>query len=525
MVADCSNGGTHANVAGNGASYLIVAQLAVDQGSDAPVAYALSAYTASAGSSMASLAPAPSVVLVPPPPDLQTTLDLRLRAGERDASRPAQLSAIPSRTTSSVAAADVVPALGSVRTFQVLTDYTAPSDVWTPVTARLEYVGQDVLLYSDTRTPHAGFSAEALAEFGAYFDRILFPMDTATFGSPSDVDGNGRVIMLMSPAVNSGTPRTICLTQGYVAGFFNGRDFNAASDQHSNRGEIFYSMVADPEGAYGCVHSVAQVSGTEPAVFLHEMQHLISFVGHVVVGRGKPAASWMDEGLSLVAEELGSTYYEAKCPPPACRTSPTQLLPDSSLRFARTFMLDSYAFAADPDTVSLTLHTDHDLGTAWRGGAWALMRWLGDHMPPGFYKRLETTSGSGASAIETAVGGRNFASLFADFGLALYADSLPGMPRNTAPVFDRFSTRNTHQMWVNLLGTSAAQRLPFPISVHTVTTSGTSMRLHPGGMAFWRLDTPVDVAEETLRFSAPDGRPLAAGLHPQLAIFRLPPGQ
>ena len=522
-VVDCSNGGTRAIVAAGGANYLVVAQLATDNASGSR-SYTLSADTSTAAvAALADLAPplatAPSGVGVPG--GLQATLDLRLRARERSAGSATPLAATPalSRVQSTV------PAPGTVRTFRVLTDYTAASDVWATVTARLDYVGANVLIYTDTRTPYGGFTANALTQFGAYFDQTLFPIDTGAFGPASDVDGNGHVIMLMSPAVNAGTPSAMCLAQGFVAGFFNGQDFNGATDPNSNRGEIFYSLVADPQGAYGCPHATSEVSSVEPAVFLHEMQHLISYSQHVVLGGGKPAASWMDEGMSLVAEELGSAYYEAKCPAPACRTDPAQLLPDSSMGFARTFMLDSYAYAGNPDTVSLTVHADRDLGTAWRGGAWALMRWLGDHMPAGFYRRLETTQGSGVSAIESASGGQDFATLFGNFGLALYTDSLPGMPRNTVPVADRFDTRNTRQLWTNLFGTSAAQQLPFPIPVHAVTASPAPMRLLPGGMAFWRLSTPSGAANETILFSAPDGRPLDPTLHPQLVIFRLPPGQ
>ncbi len=523
-VADCSNGGTRALVAAGGANYLIVAQLATDKSSATPAAYVLSADTQPVAAAIADVAPPAAVVgavRVPSAGGLQSAFDLRLRARERTAEGASLLAATPQLART----ADAVPAPGSVRTFRVLTDYTAANDVWATVTAQLDYIGARVLIYSDTRTPYAGFSSTALAQFGQYFDQTLFPIDTAAFGPPSDVDANGHVIMLMSPAVNAGTPSAMCQAQGFVAGFFNGQDFNGAADPNSNRGEIFYSLVADPQGAYGCPHPASEVSSVEPAVFLHELQHLISYSQHVVVGRGAPAASWMDEGLSLVAEELGSAYYEAKCPPPACRTDPNQLLPDSSLGFARTFMLDSYAFASNPDTVSLTVHADRDLGTAWRGGAWALMRWLGDHMPAGFYRRLETTQGSGVSAIESAAGGQDFATLFGNFGLALYTDSLPGMPRNTAPVFDRFSSRNTRQLWTNLYGTSASQQLPFPIPVHAVTALPTAMQLLPGGMTFWRLATSSQAATETIRFSAPDGRALDPTLHPQLVIFRLPPGQ
>lgn len=517
-VVNC-DAGSGTLLAGGGASYLIVVQLASDNGSARQATYTLTAHGSPGSGDLAASATdagaAPAQALDP-----QTALDLRLRERERSA---AASGAQPLRASSlDRAAAQTVPAAGSLRAFHVLTDYTAGKDVWTTVTARLAYIGTNVLLYADTLTPNAGFSPAALHAYGDYVDRTLYPLDVTAFGPPTDVDANGHVIMLMSPAVNAGTPRTTCYTQGYVAGFFNGEDFNSSSDPNSNRGEIFYSLVADPQGRFGCVHTASEVSSLMPGVFLHEMQHLISYAQHVVVGGGKPAAGWVDEGMSLVAEELGSQYYESRCPAPACRSNPGQLLPDSSLGFARIFSLDSYYFASNPDTVSVTEQNDASLGSAWRGGAWALMRWLGDHMGPDFYRRMESASGSGIAAIESASGGQSFSTLFANFGLALYTDSLVGLPRGTAPVADRFASRNLRALWASV---GAAYGSPFPIPVHPVTAGATPMTLATGGMAFWRLDTPSDLAVDTLRFSAPGGGPLDPSLGPQVAIFRLPPGQ
>ena len=529
-VVDCSNGGTTATLAAGGASYLVVAQLATGSAAPGLVAYTLSTDAGAAATSAASHSAAPVTPAPAPPLDRQLAFDLRLRERER---RAAQSPAFASAALRAPAfelgvSSAVAPVTGSVRDFRVLSNYASATDSWRTVAARLEYAGANLLLYVDTLTPHAGFSAAALQQYGQYFDQTLYPMDAGAFGQPADVDGNGRVIMLMSPVVNAGTPAASCYTQGYVAGFFNGQDFNGASDPNSNRGEIFYSIVADPQGSYGCAHSVADVSSGEPAVFLHELQHLISYSQHVVVHGGKPAAGWMDEGLSLVAEELGSRYYEARCPAPACRSTPGQLFPDSSAGFVRNFLLTSYAFASHPDSNSLTLHDDGDFGLAWRGGEWAFMRWLGDHMPDGFYRSLESGSADGIAAIEAAAGGQNFATLFANFGLALYTDSLPGLPRNTAPLADRFASRNPRALWALVVSPYAWSAQPssaFPIPVHAVASSATPVELAPGGMAYWRLDTAPGATVARLRFTALDGSALDPALRPQLAIFRLPPGQ
>lgn len=419
------------------------------------------------------------------------------------------------------------PPVGSTRSFQVLSSWNLSNPTWKAVTAQLAYVGANLLLYLDQAAPANGFTPTQLQAFGQLFDATLYPIDTLNFGSPSDVDQNGRVIMLMSPVVNGDTPTSSCSTQGYIAGFFDEGDFNGASDPHSNQGEIFYSIVPDPSGTVSCAHTVVDVGDAVPAVFLHETQHLINFSQHVILNPGTPESSWLDEGLSIVSEELGSLYYEQKCPPPSCRTNPAQLFPDSAQGFVQNFLYDSYQYALLPDTASLTLHSDDQNGFSWRGGDWALLRYLGDQQGAGFYRRLELGSADGITDLETAVG-QPFPSFFASFGLALYTDSLPGLPRTTAPALDRFVSRNMRQLWARLFVTSGGTSdipFQFPIQVFPVTFDTSAAVMNPGTMTYFRLDTPATDSTVTVRFSAPSGVALSASLRPQLSLFRLPAGQ
>jgi hypothetical protein len=49
--------------------------------------------------------------------------------------------------------------------------------------------------------------------------------------------------------------------------------------------------------------------------------------------------------------------------------------------------------------------------------------------------------------------------------------------------------------------------------------------MDPGTGSYFRLDTPTNAATVTIQFAGPGGTALPAGVHPQLSIFRLPPGQ
>jgi hypothetical protein len=543
---DCSNGGSTVTLGGGGASYLIVTQLAAHDVADAFVPYRMDSGATIAARRSPFAGPGSSLSLTP-----------MLRAGAARSvvplgrnSRTRQLAfsgALRKRALANLesgrwsrgpvalstgragAARDrtiAPPTIGSLRQFRVFSDTARSGAV--PVTASLSYIGSNVLLYIDTLSAANGFTADQLQAFGTLFDQTLYPIDTSAFGPTSDIDQNGRIIMLLSPAVNRLTSASDCQTQGYVAGFFDEEDLSGgAADSNSNHGEIFYSVAPDPSGTASCAHPVDDVGFSVPSTFLHELQHLISYSQHVVVHGGLPEQGWLDEGLSIAAEELGSVYYEKKCPGTACRTNPAQLFPDSSQGFVADFLYDSYQYALLPDTASLTLHTDADDGISWRGGDWLLMRWLGDQFGNTIYKKLDQSTLTGVPNIEAAAG-QAFPDLFANFGLALYTDSLPGLPRTTAPAADRFVSRNVRQLWNRLFVTSnGAADVPLaePVQLFKVTADTTTAVLDPGTMSFFRLDTPANASTVSVQFSSPGGAQLPLATHPQLAIFRLPAGQ
>jgi hypothetical protein len=344
----CSSG-TYINLAGN-AKYLIVPQFAgggLSSGlSDSPVSYQIG--VAASTSTSASIAGG-ALDEAPWHLSLQQQLDQRLRARERQMLATGQWKAARSTALSRELSASgaVVPDVGSLRDFRVLAGAGLQSFTTITATARLSFVGQNILLYIDTLAPANGFTAAQLQAFGQYFDQTLYGLAVSAFGPPSDIDANAHVIMLLSPSVNELTPTSQCQTQGFVAGYFDGTDL-ASNGSDSNRGEIFYAVVPDPTGKVSCAHSVAGLLGTVPGTFLHELQHLISFSQHVVVHGGQDEEGWLDEGLSIRAEELGSEYFEAKFPPPSGRSNPAQLFPDSSQGFVANFLSDSTPICCAP---------------------------------------------------------------------------------------------------------------------------------------------------------------------------------
>jgi hypothetical protein len=514
--------GTFVDLAG-GAKYLIVPQFAsggLSSGiSDTPVAYTIGVSSSALASIVTGVGAQPNTASTRVP-SLQAQLDSALRSRAIRALASPTLRVLGPGRDLRMSSAVVVPDSGSLRTFNVLTG-GLQSFSTTLATARLEFVGQNMLLYVDTLAPANGFSPAQLQAFGQYFDQTLYSIDIAAFGAPTDIDANGRIIMLLSPSVNSLTTAAQCKSQGFVAGYFDGTDFT--SSPSSNHGEVFYSVVPDPNGTVSCAHTVASLLGAVPATFLHELQHLISFSQHVVVQRGQPEEGWLDEGMSIRAEELGSEYFEAKFPPPTGRTSPSQLFPDSSQGFLSGVLNDSYDYLLKPDTASVTLHTDADNGFSWRGGDWLLVHWLGDLKGKAIFSRLEHGSATGIANIESAAG-EPFGALFGDFSLALWTDSIVGVPRSAIPARDRFQTRNLRVIYQRVFDTSGGS-LPraYPLLPTTLSTSAPVVAaMVPGTPVYYILDLREQSTTTPIQFAAPGGAQFPAALKPQVSVYRLP---
>ncbi len=540
---DCSAGGTSVTLAGGGASYLIVPQFPTEQANLQYIGYQLftgTVATASASVSMSRLASARNILSAAGSAAItrpkgrkmlaQFTMEKTRRTRATRRSHGSALSASRALQPSALRNATVnpPPTVGSLRSFHVASSLTG--DSYATVGARVAYVGANVIVYIDTLAPAGGFTPAQLSAFGLLFDQTLYPIDTTAFGSPTDLDNNGHVIMLMSPTVNAQVTTAECTSEGYVAGFFDPGDFDGSSDANSNQGEVFYSIVPDPNGLVSCSHTVTDVGTDVPATFMHELQHLINYSQHVVVSGSDPFSSWMDEGMSIVAEELGSVYYEQKCPYPqaSCRTgSAGQFFPDSSQGFVGGFLYDSYEYAFLPDTATITLSNDSENGFSWRGGAWLFTRWFSDQVGSTALRQLERGPSDAFTAVQQIMG-QTFQTAFFNFGLALYTDSLPGLARTTAPAINRFVTRNVKQLWAREYaadGPASDVPTPTPLQLFPITNDTTTSVLLPGTMTFFRLDTPTTSATVTIQFSQPGGLAFPPVLAPQMAIFRLPPGQ
>jgi hypothetical protein len=511
--------GTCLQLVGGGASYLIVPQSAASAAGPRQIDFTLTATAPTLGTPGPSTMRSTTTAVDATPPARR--FDVVLRDAEArlvgEARASGQLVARPSVVGAQASAAP--PALGSQRSFQVLSKFDGSA--FKRITARVRYAGEHIVLYVDVDQPPGALTDAELRTFGDLFDRTLYDLDVRAFGSESDIDGNGRVLFVLTPVVNALTTTSECAASGFITGFHYGLDL-LPTQANSNRGEIFYALVPDIGGTRSCEHTKADVERVVPATFVHEFQHMISFGQHVLARGASPEALWLNEGLSHIAEELAGRTYETKFPPPLGRTDPAQLFPDSAQGFLTPNMRNAQQFLGKPGATSVTAITGG--GTlAERGASWLFLRWLGDQKGESIYGKLVQTSRTGVANVADKAN-ETFPNLFGDFATAIYTDSLPGVPRGQIPERLRLTTRNLRQIFKRFADIDQTGRTPpFPFTPTPVAPGDVvTGAFVQGSMLYVHLTTRPNDASVGLRLSRNDLLPFSPDDQVQIGIFRLP---
>lgn len=190
---------------------------------------------------------------------------------------------------------------GSSRDFKVLSSFSGGSS-YNTITATLRYQTSHFNFYVDARDAASLSDAEIMA-MADHFDNYIDP-ERGLFGIESDVDGDGKFNILLTEEVN----KLGGSSGGIITGFFYAVDlFNASRYVQSNETEVFYSFVPDPNGTVGTAISKSfAISNILPSVMPHEYQHMINFNEHYFVNGGSPELSFLNEGLSHLAEDIYS---------------------------------------------------------------------------------------------------------------------------------------------------------------------------------------------------------------------------
>ena len=427
--------------------------------------------------------------------------------------RERALAASPSRALFDQAAtasvSSVPPVVGEQRTFDVCT--SRQCDAFIQATATAKAVGQRVAIFVDNDAPAGGYSDADLAEVGTLFDDYLYPIDTVAFGRESDIDGNAVVIVLLTHRVNALSPNCNA-TGSVILGYFFGADLlpQSTGNPGSNEAEIFYGLVPDPSNP-NCDISQQFARSRLPATFIHEFQHMISFNQHVLVRNGGSEDTWLNEGLSHLAEELGGRLVPAaECPVSGSCVND----------FIRGDLENAFVYLTSPEQFFLIEPGSSSGELAERGANWLFVRWLADQfatdtlLGTDLTRRLVATSLTGVANVET-VTGQTLQVLIPEWQLANYVDDLPG--------FQAASPRLRYKTW-NFRAAADSIARTFPLVPDATSGAGYSYAgvLRAGSGRHVLITQPGGASTVELRLTAPSGQePVASLVQPRIALVRI----
>jgi hypothetical protein len=279
------------------------------------------------------------------------------------------------------------PAIGSTLTINV-PDLASDCDHPVATTAVVKAISTHAIVLSDAASPAGGFDDTTFQAIADEFDTVIYPTVTDYFGTPSDFDGNGRILIYFTPFINKLSP--LDPADGYIGGTFYAGDLTPKSVcAASNDGEIFYAMTPDPNGTVGQPFALDMVRATVRGVLGHEFVHMINAGGRIT--RGAPFESlWLDEGLAHLAEHIVGRAYLHMSQDAALSIEQLRSM-DESARFAffNGNIINAALYMMRPDTIGPIADPSHvETNAAARGAIWSLLQYAGDQFAHGDRRTL-----------------------------------------------------------------------------------------------------------------------------------------
>lgn len=378
--------------------------------------------------------------------------------------------------------------LGAAQVGQQVTVNTSLESCGTPSnrTGRVVAVGQRAVVLADVTNPAGGLTDAEYTSFAAGFDTLVYPVITQAFGEPRDVDGNSKVVIFYTSAVNALTPQG---SSSYVGGFFHPRDLFPTRDedglaacQGSNYAEMFYMLVPDPQGSVnGNAFPKAMVLQTSLGTIAHEFQHLINASRrlYVVETTHWNEETWLNEALSHVAEEL--MFYRASGLAPRQNIGIDQVQLSGRVNTAYGSYMDQnirryQRYLEDNEGQSpydASADDENDLAT--RGAGWAFLRYAADHRASGtdadLWRDLVEGSVTGFANLQQALG-VDPRPIVRDWTTSVYTDDVVS---NVDPRFSQPSWR--FRTFYN----------SFPLTTRNLAAGEANVFLKSGSGAFGRF--------------------------------------
>lgn len=330
----------------------------------------------------------------------------------------------PSHPTASLdlrADSETSASVGSDAAVGDIVDLTVPClsgcDGPTPITAVITRIGDHVIWARDTANEFR-YAEDEMRAATATFDNTVYPVERDYFGTPTDLDDNGRTVMVVSDVVRD---------QGFE-GFVWSVDWCDGCEA-SDYGE--YAYFASPRR-----------SGRGPSLSLltHEYAHVVQ-VSERIKNDAPHFSTRFNEGQAQIAEELVGHALSGK--QPGRDYGWDTVVGDYTAFYWNYSELGSY-FGGDernldeaaPQQCTWLVYADDSASGPCQlslnyGVSWSLIRWMADHYGPGhpggrkgFHRQMVSSSETGFQLVEQLTG-TSVDSVLAGWAASLYLDGRP----------------------------------------------------------------------------------------------------
>lgn len=377
-----------------------------------------------------------------------------------------------------------------------------------PISAVVKAVGSKVVIVQDVAAPSGGFTTTDFNDIVREFDQTILSTDTSYFGTPTDRNLDGAIVILYTPEVNKLTPAGAA---GFTAGFFFRADlftraeFQQAGQQcpTTNEQELFYLLTPDPAGSINNnVRSTASVKQTTRGTIAHELQHMINQGVRMFIPGAQLEHVWLDEAMAHFAEEaVGrvtrgfSDFRELSFADASADAN------DYNAYFRQNFgRFRLWMFR--PDTSSPTSNrAATELGP--RGAGWAMLRYAMDRHSNSnaraFTRALVRGPQTNVANLMARVGsGLTFGQFLGNWMVTVFADHQAISGLASTYNYVGWNMRSTMTQYNNN---------SFPLTVNPLTGSAATLVISGSG-AYFRLNKGAGGAASTVAMQAPGGIPL-----------------
>ncbi len=329
-----------------------------------------------------------------------------------------------------------------------------------PVNGVVKAVGTKSIWVEDVANPSGGFSASEYQALSDRMDSQIFSTDVEYFGEPTDNDGNGRVVILLTKEINE--------TAGLLGKVEVADLLTPQECPSSNDGEVYYGKAPDPSGAVNGVYALATALEDAPLLIAHEFAHIIQIGRRLANTQALEFQEiWELEGQATFAEEVNGHRADNRSPRQnyglAIAFNEPATVPINWYLDGLGDLFVYYGFASRTSRVSNAPEQCSWLDRRAQGNSgpcvggrevygvpWSLLRWMTDHFGPtfpggdaGLQRALIDNQFSGFATLAD-VAKTPIDELLAQWAASLYLDDRHSglAPRLTFPSWNLFEIEN-----------------------------------------------------------------------------------